>query len=63
MSPSSLLDDTLNLKYKDRDTGLGPTEQLYTARGAQGMGTYKEITDFGVSPENYDELAALLIAS
>ena len=51
------------IKYKDRDTGLGPTEQLYTARGAQGMGTYKEITDFGVSPENYDELAALLIAS
>ena len=40
---------------------MGPTEQLYTARGAQGMGTYKDIIDFGVNPEHYDELAALLI--
>ena len=34
VNPSSLVDDNLMLNYYDRDTELGMTEQLYTARGS-----------------------------
>ena len=46
--------------YDDRDTDLSYTEQLYTARGSQGIGTYKKISQFGVDPSNYDEVIMLL---
>ena len=36
------------------------TEQLYTARGSQGVGTYDNIDTYGVSPANYWELVMLL---
>ena len=37
ISPSSYFDETFQLYYV-ADTGLGPSETLYTARGSQGMG-------------------------
>ena len=60
VNPSSLLDDALMLEYYDRDTTLGSIEQLYTARGSQGFGTAKEITQFGVYPSDYTDVALLL---
>ena len=36
------------LSYRDWDTGLTSIEQLYTARGSQGFGTFKNITAYGV---------------
>ena len=48
------------LNYQDRDTGLGVTEQLYTARGSQGLGTSDDIDTYGVNPSNFRELVMLL---
>ena len=49
------------LDYYDKGTELGVTEQLYTARGSQGIGTYDRIEDlFGVNPEDYTELLMLI---
>ena len=50
------------LNYYDKGSGLGVTEQLYTARGSQGFGTYEQINDlYGVNPEeNYNELLMIL---
>ena len=53
INPNSLMDDGLMISYHDHDTSLGETEQLYTARGSQGFGTYDEITEYGVDPSNY----------
>ena len=55
-----MLDDTFMIDYKDRDTALSYVEQLYTARGAQGMGTWNEVKQFGVDPSNYDDLTMLI---
>ena len=52
MNPSTLIDDNLMLDYYDKASGLGVTEQLYTARGSQGMGTSKAISTLGINPEN-----------
>ena len=46
--------------YRDKGSALNPTEQLYTARGSQGMGTYREIENYGVNPEVYDEVVMLV---
>ena len=43
VNPSSMLDNTFMIDYRDRDTALSYTEQLYTARGAQGMGAWKAV--------------------
>lgn len=59
VNPSSMVDDNLMFEYKDRDTGLGASEQLYTARGSQGFGTYDEITMFGVDPSNYEDVVLI----
>ena len=37
--PAKLLDDSLQISYWDKDSGLSYTEQLYTPRGSQGVGT------------------------
>ena len=34
VNPTSLIDDGLMIAYHDRDTALGVSEQLYTARGS-----------------------------
>jgi len=45
------------MEYYDDSTGLGYTEQLYTARGAQGAGVYHKTTDkAGVNPADYTSL-------
>ena len=61
VNPNSLMDGTMMYEYRDPGTTLGPTEQLYTARGSQGTGTGKKIESFGVDPENYDDLAILVV--
>ena len=48
------------MSYRDRDTALGYTTQLYTARGAQGFGTFKGINEYGVDPANYEDLVMIL---
>ena len=48
------------LKYHDRDTGLGASEQLYTARGAQGFGTFDKISNYGVDPAKESDVVMLL---
>ena len=48
------------MSYKDRNTALGYTEQLYTARGAQGFGTFKGIIEYGVDPANYEDIVMIL---
>ena len=60
VNPTSLIDDGVMIAYHDRDTALGVSEQLYTARGSQGLGTYDRIRKFGVDPSNYEDLAMLL---
>lgn len=60
VNPTSLVDDSLNISYQDPDTGLGLTEQLYTARGSQGMGTSDKIIDYGIYAEDFDSLVLLL---
>ena len=43
LNPSSLFDNSINPDFKDKESGLSLTEQLYTARGAQGAGMYKKV--------------------
>ena len=39
VSPSSILDESMEFTYKETEKSwLGATEQLYTARGSQGVG-------------------------
>jgi len=60
LSPSSLFDHSIPKAYSDSDISLGLTEQLYTARGSQGFGTYKDIRSFGVDPSEYTEVLGLI---
>ena len=61
MQPSSYFDDTLKMKWKDPSMGLSVTEQLYTARGSQGVGTSQAVADMvGVNPKNYKDLLLLI---
>mmetsp|Transcript_27504 Transcript_27504/g.36782 ORF Transcript_27504/g.36782 Transcript_27504/m.36782 type:complete len:104 (-) Transcript_27504:602-913(-) len=55
-----MFDDNIGVEYSNPDTGLSYTEQLYTARGSQGIGTFKKVTSFGVEPENYKDVLAYL---
>ena len=46
VQPSHLFDDSFNIySFKDEHTALSATEQLYTARGSQAVGTVKKNTD------------------
>ena len=38
VSPTEIMANTVNLEYVSPESGLLPTEQLYTARGSQGAG-------------------------
>ena len=60
LNPSSLFDHSIPKAYSDSDISLGLTEQLYTARGSQGLGTYKDIRNFGVDPSEYTEILGLI---
>ena len=58
--PSKLLDESLKLEYYNRDTGLSPTEQLYTPRGGQSGGMRSTtVADAAVDPNNYWETLLL----
>lgn len=52
LNPSSLFDNSIPKAYSDSEIALGLTEQLYTARGSQGFGTYKDISKFGLDLED-----------
>jgi len=55
VSPSSFIDTTLVMDYLSPETGLGPSEQLYTARGVQGGGIVQSDADIlNVEAENYE---------
>ena len=47
------------MSSSDHSTALSPTEQLYTARGSQGFGTYKDIVKHGVDPDNYEDVVMI----
>ena len=54
VTPSAIVDDSLKLSYFDQDTGLSPTEQLYTARGSQSAAVRQTTIDkVGIDPSNY----------
>ena len=61
LSPSSAFDDSLRYKYLEtKKTTLSATEQLYTARGSQGMGLYKDmVKDLGLDPSKGTDLSML----
>ena len=49
------------MKWNDPSIGLSVTEQLYTARGSQGIGTSQTTADMvGVNPKNYKDLLLLI---
>ena len=56
LTPSKLFDDSLNLAYVNETYALGVTEQLYTARGSQGIGiSDQQLDDLEVDPTIYTE--------
>ena len=53
---SQILDNSMTFEYSDTDSDLTPTEQLYTARGYQSVGTTTTIADeFIPSFKNYTD--------
>ena len=56
-----MLDDNIITDYKLHGTKLGVTEQLYTARGVQGIGAHKNVTKYGVDPSDWRQLMQLFI--
>ena len=65
VSPSTLFDDMLSIEWKNETVGLGYSEQLYTARGSQGLGaTLKSLDelkggDFDIA--DYEDTLALKV--
>ena len=56
LSPSRLLDESLYLSYEDATYDLGVTEQLYTARGSQGVGiSERQMKGAGANPAIYSD--------
>ena len=53
-----MLDESMTYEYIDTtNTQLGATEQLYTARGSQGIGIWKGLAQkMGVDPSDYTDL-------
>ena len=43
VQPSAQLDELLKIGWYSTDSGLSPTQQLYTAKGSQGFGTNKAV--------------------
>ena len=62
INPSSLFDDNIHVHYSSPESHLPLTEQLYTARGAQGLGLTNLFTQYGVEPENLDDQLELAIS-
>ena len=55
VSPSSYIDESMVMDYLAPETGLGPSEQLYTARGVQGAGILQSNADsLNVDAGNYN---------
>ena len=46
MTPSTFFDDAFTYHWTSSESGLPPTDQLYTARGSQGLSTSKLNTDY-----------------
>ena len=46
VSPSEIMSDMADIDYLSPETGLLPTEQLYTARGSQGAGVYSAYASY-----------------
>ena len=56
LTPSKLFDESLKLAYRNETYELGVTEQLYTARGEQGVGISDQLLEsIDVDPTDYTE--------
>lgn len=53
LSPSSLFDKAIYPDFSYKESGLGFTEQLYTARGSQGIGAYEDVTSKGIDLNDF----------
>ena len=55
IQPSPLLDRSLQISYGDGSSALSYTEQLYTPRGSQGIGTSTgSVADGNVDPHQFN---------
>ena len=45
VQPAGILDSTFEIDWFGTDSGLGPTEQLYTAKGSQDVGVNKPVIE------------------
>ena len=56
VTPSSYLDNALQIKTYNSTSALGPTEQFYTARGSQSIAVTEEIIEqIGYDWSNYKD--------
>ena len=46
IAPSTFFDDAFTYHWTSPESGLPPSDQLYTARGSQGISASQEIADF-----------------
>ena len=54
MSPSLMLSDQILVDWQNKNTSLPLLEQLYTARGSQGLGgPYDHLQHFSIDPNKY----------
>ena len=56
INPSPLFDRAIYPDFYDQETGLGLSEQLYTARGAQGIGTFKSVENKGIDLDDFHQV-------
>ena len=55
VSSSRYIDEAMEMDYLSPESGLGPSEQLYTARGVQGAGILQSDAEgLNVDPSNYN---------
>ena len=62
ISPSEFYDSNTSIVYSDPDTGLGISEQLYTAKGAQGVAySQAQADNVYIEPGNDESLFLLAV--
>ena len=58
-SPGQIFEEIFDVKYRDKQSGLSVVEQLYTAHGSQGVGTYyttAQEQEANANPKDFNEL-------
>ena len=60
IQPSSNMDGSFDIEWQDSESALGISEQLYTAKGSQSIGTNSAMTkQLFVDLNNYKETVLL----